>query len=1090
MNARHAVMALFLAAAVAAWFIIPQPGPAEVQRTDRVQDVTSVFREPMDSEGKSTASTEDALPTGAWLFDRHLEATGGAAANLAVHSMEITSRVEVEGFSCTQVTVFQEPWKMRWERTCGASITAGGFDGDVAWTLDGSGATPDPTFTLAESRRLHDLHAEVNVAALYKGLETLGEEDKEGQPTYAVLATATDGLTEKHWFHRETGFRVARESRRHRRGETEVLRSTTYADQRVQNALSTAWTWVTTQVEQPSADEDGTLPPPSVEKQTFTITRIRCNLKGLAPIEAPADVREQLVEHVLMGQVLLHGKPQVGARVSVLMDDGTRLEQQTQEQGQFGFSAVHGRTYSVEASHGLAEGSIRGSLPTQTTLEGLVVKLAMTAGIRGTVTDEHGQPLEHVHVTTARRSTDVNGHYELRCDVHPEVPRAAAETRCPVRVEQDGYLPFCAWVTTRPGAWVEQDVTLVPAATARGVVVDARDRPVPGVSVRLERHRDEQNDEDEAHNPAECGRRDRAGGSATSEEDGSFVFQHLPPGKYVLTVPARGAQPEVSVLLPSSAMRVQLNGGGEIRVHVEDENGRPMGAVGVHASDPLVLEEGHDFEGSCTTREDGVCSILGVPAGTYTVEATAADPETGLPIEVRAKVNVEAGPPVKVLLRMTVDGALVLAGRVVDSNGKPRAGVRVTATSETNWRGGRHGATSEPTNLAGAFHLRVSAPGPHRLAVRAQSVLHGAVANAGDHHVELVVPAVVRVMGNVVDAEGAPVTDFEINGSAHSDHSDAAGLFDTELIRSGDAVLVFSAWHRASATVNLGDVTGQDVVNAGTITLGKGRVLTGTVLAHGAGLEGAMVHCGDLLASTDARGRFVLEGIPEKDAVLVVADAKPLSRRNRRLNVADGQAHVNVDLGAGARITLRLLDQAGKPLEDGSICLVCDDGGALCGDHGETLESVGVAGPCTAEARGVDEDLVLAPRRVNVPQSGAFTVELRASAESGVVRVTLVTPENQPADAGTLVVMEGAVPYPTDASGMFGALRSRRLNRVDGDPPVFEARVSPGLHTLFVTRVFGGELWLLRQEFSVDKGAQANVTMVLDAQRAVRIPRP
>jgi Carboxypeptidase regulatory-like domain len=129
---------------------------------------------------------------------------------------------------------------------------------------------------------------------------------------------------------------------------------------------------------------------------------------------------------------------------------------------------------------------------------------------------------------------------------------------------------------------------------------------------------------------------------------------------------------------------VTLEQGGEIEGRVTDATGRPLGSVRV---DALFVRTGGDIrelpaDFERRTDAGGGFVMDGLPAGTCVLSVNAGDDRAAaearvLQVVVRAGATVHADVPL-------AQGAR-LSGRVVDTQGAPVAGARVTAELPLRW---------------------------------------------------------------------------------------------------------------------------------------------------------------------------------------------------------------------------------------------------------------------------------------------------------------------------------------------------------------------------------------------------------------------
>lgn len=146
-----------------------------------------------------------------------------------------------------------------------------------------------------------------------------------------------------------------------------------------------------------------------------------------------------------------------------------------------------------------------------------------------------------------------------------------------------------------------------------GVVVDARGEAVPAYRLGIESF-------------ATTGGRARGASGARSFEDsrGSFRWDKLVPGSYVLTVSAPGKPPtrsdaiEVSAGVATRNVRIVLQEGGVVTGHVFDDHHAPLAGVALRFD---LVSSVVDSNAASTTDDSGAYRLEGAPAGPFTLRA-------------------------------------------------------------------------------------------------------------------------------------------------------------------------------------------------------------------------------------------------------------------------------------------------------------------------------------------------------------------------------------------------------------------------------------------------------------------------------------
>lgn len=148
-------------------------------------------------------------------------------------------------------------------------------------------------------------------------------------------------------------------------------------------------------------------------------------------------------------------------------------------------------------------------------------------------------------------------------------------------------------------------------------------------------------------------------------------------------------------------------------------------------------------------------------------------------------------------------------------------------------------------------------------------------------------PEYGTISGVVSDADGEPLESAEIAYSEEdSVETDEDGKFSIKNIKVGDVTITVSLKGYATQTVT---ITSDDFDNDGkcvkniTLEEGKGKV-QGVVSVDGLSskkLEGVKITLGDLSATTDAEGRYVIENVPMKGTKTIKATVDGYGTSNK-----------------------------------------------------------------------------------------------------------------------------------------------------------------------------------------------------------------
>jgi protocatechuate 3,4-dioxygenase beta subunit len=423
---------------------------------------------------------------------------------------------------------------------------------------------------------------------------------------------------------------------------------------------------------------------------------------------------------------------------------------------------------------------------------------------------------------------------------------------------------------------------------------------------------------------------------AAAGTDGSYQVV-LRPGSYRVVADAEGYTPEGAMLLldRDRSQDFRLAPGARITGRVVDPNQAAVDGAHVMIEADAVILRPSRAAISRATRTDAVggFAFAGVPPGSYRVSARAP----GLMGTVQRKVIVSAGASVEVLVSLTAGPSI--AGRVLDSGGRPVMGARVRAGE----------LASAVSGAEGKYRLDGLIPGPHSvtadargLAGTSRRIALGVTDLTG---VDLVLEVEAVVAGRVLDRIGKPVTGASVTAlvatpdaladqvtSAAVGRTDVAGTFTLGGLGAGD--LRVEAEHPEHGR----GVAGPLALSSGgrsevEIRIGQGGMVRGSVRwddqkpAHGALVSGSQRRLPPMTAATDEQGRYELGPFPSGE---VTVDARPEtdalerggSRTERRLTLAAGQDVAGIDfimVRRDERISGIVRDPEGQPLAGATI---------------------------------------------------------------------------------------------------------------------------------------------------------------------------
>jgi uncharacterized GH25 family protein len=384
--------------------------------------------------------------------------------------------------------------------------------------------------------------------------------------------------------------------------------------------------------------------------------------------------------------------------------------------------------------------------------------------------------------------------------------------------------------------------------------------------------------------------------TATSGADGAFRLAVVRPGSVNVTIKAaqRVAAHVNGVAVEEGGTKrvdVTLDPGFSIAGRVSRVDGKPVGAnfwVEVHRA---VADESQSrvINDNLTMSDDGKFRIECLPAGQYRLTAHSEGAADGEPVVVAAGTD-------GVELRLGV--ALSIAGVVRFKDGRPAAGVRVTAIPRTKTPGPRGMPQSRDAAAGpdGTFDVAGLQPGDYDVSASAgftggADIRTAIVRNiaAGTAGVAIEVEPGLTIAGRVLGPDGAPVAKGQVTcRPATAPTAAAAGTTETsnapdmfvDAVRSAaihdgqfeskglspgtyDVGIKAEGFAEQSKKVEAG---AKDVI----FRLTKGGTIKGRVLGvDGKPVVGASVTIEDEggddadapEVETDADGRFVLEHV-------------------------------------------------------------------------------------------------------------------------------------------------------------------------------------------------------------------------------------
>ena len=358
----------------------------------------------------------------------------------------------------------------------------------------------------------------------------------------------------------------------------------------------------------------------------------------------------------------------------------------------------------------------------------------------------------------------------------------------------------------------------------------------------------------------------------------SAVRRDLPPARAQVALKRSEPWPDIAMTVTK---------GIEVTGAVVDPTGAPVGGVAIAPDDAsgTVAE----------TKPDGTFAVH-LPKGDWTLRFS----KDGFLRESQHNIRVgTALEPLHVVLRP----AAAVQGRVTRHDGSPAAGVRVMF--ETN----------NYTNFAssggdGRFELKNVPPGTGMLRYQPEGMAEGQMAvkaPAGD--VAIVLPETGSIHGQVVDPNGAPVSDFAINDESVSTTD---GSFELRDAAAGSIELTFTSRGFLEAKKTI-EVVASKSIDAGTIVLSRGRTLRGVITAtDGTPLPDARANLKESGVTTGEDGRYELSGV-DFGETLVNFEKEGFVPLRRTIAAGQNDETIDIRLARGMAVTGRVLRADGSP---------------------------------------------------------------------------------------------------------------------------------------------------------------------------------
>ncbi len=538
------------------------------------------------------------------------------------------------------------------------------------------------------------------------------------------------------------------------------------------------------------------------------------------------------------------------------------------------------------------------------------------------------------------------------------------------------------------------DLRLPAGVTIEGRVVDEQGRPLAGALVAV---------------PS-----DAQGEMPVQVEtglDGSFRLKGLARGdRYDLHIQAEGFVPRQAPGVeapPSEPLRIELRRGRTLSVRVLDPDGRPVPGARLSRLESTMTNaaggrSGHQSSTSLgETGDEGSFQIGNLEPGVLDLMVNADGFQPMLARGLHIPEDAAAGA-----VEITLVRGGVVEGQVLDGDGKPVAGARVSASLEEA-EAVPAGMSSGNTDGEGHYRLEGLVPGSYQVTVDSVELSDRLWAKAavgtGVRRLDFRFPSGAQVSGQVVDSQGAPVPRASLSlvpvggGYLSNTVSRADGSFTFKGVPDGDFNLRGAAPGFA-LTVDPREVRiSGGAVQGLVLRLNRGASVAGRLLGVDPdSLEGTRV-----LADLRQSGHLqVLHGVVDRQGAYRIANVTPGTwnvaallpdgrSAQGQIEVPEDTEAVTLDLEFEDGLTLSgrvLLD--GEPLAGGSIAVdgrsstIAYDGGfSVSGIKPGAHRLDVVAGP------GLGQSL-----QVEMTRDEEMTIRLSTGSIEGRVR----TPEGVP----------------------------------------------------------------------------------------------
>jgi protocatechuate 3,4-dioxygenase beta subunit len=556
----------------------------------------------------------------------------------------------------------------------------------------------------------------------------------------------------------------------------------------------------------------------------------------------------------LEGQVLDESGDPVGGATVTLLSVPPRTAT-TEADGGFAFDKLVGREYGLSA---VAGDKVAGPVTHRLTAtsQPAVLHLGPGGKLAVTVVDTTSKPIAKATVgVLPDGKTGTTGDDGIATLSPLHIGWQSVQASAPGFAQSSTYVQVAGGGTT-----ASVTVTLRAGYSIAGRVVDEAGKPIKGARVTT----------------AGVFDIDSMVKPVTTDARGAFQLPALEPGTYVLAAsdgdhaPAR-SQPVTVSDAPVTGVEIKMQEGGVVAGTVVDTTGAPVpfATVRVRGSgQQSYLAEPRQ----ASTDDKGAFELRGVARMKLDVRAEG---ETAASAVTTIDLTSETA---KRDLKLVLDVAGTIAGVVVDDAGQPVPEVQVNAFPDL-LAGSKQdpallsGMTTDTTDGGGQFVIRGLPDGSYRLHAarssrgRYQWGAQGVPAKTGDKTVRITLSAPGTVTGKLVlEGSNKPPALANVQlGHQPPQPTRPDGTFTITDAEPGTYDLHARGPEFTELTKSDVTVTPDKSTDVGTLTLAKGRTITGRVVDKtGNAVAGAKVRSGDILYSMQGAGEDQLAAFEER----------------------------------------------------------------------------------------------------------------------------------------------------------------------------------------------------------------------------------